>query len=175
MWLWRNSLACYHFPVSAWNPSTVAPWLQILQGLLTPVIGLTTLYIAWQQWKGNKLKLVLDRYDRRLRVYQEVIAILTLVQQNFKPEISDLQKFRTATAEADFLFEPEISAYLDELFRRGLKLQQAHNEYRDFNQEAPPGYDHQKVMTEMHEQEMWFTEQYAAAKQKFAKYLDISR
>jgi hypothetical protein len=31
--------------------------LQILQGLLTPAIGLTTLYIAWQQWQGNKLTL----------------------------------------------------------------------------------------------------------------------
>ncbi len=155
--------------------STIASWLQVLQGLLTPVIGLTALYIAWQQWKGNKFKLVLDRYERRLRVYQNVVALLLLVQRDFKPEIGDLQKFRSDTAEADFLFEPEISAYLDELFERGWKLCCANKEYRDMFQPIPPGYDHEKVVTEMHEQEIWFTDQFAAAKQKFKKYLDIGR
>ena len=33
---------------------------QILQALLTPVIGIAIVYIAWQQWQANtrKLKLV---------------------------------------------------------------------------------------------------------------------
>jgi hypothetical protein len=149
--------------------------VQVLQGLLTPVIGLTTLYIAWQQWKANERKLVLDRYERRVRIYQEVVAILQLVLRDFKPEFSDLQKFRAATAEADFLFETEISEYLDEIVKRGPKLRQAHDAYRDYTQQPPPGYDHQKVVNEMHEHEMWFTEQFAAAKQKFKKYLDVSR
>jgi hypothetical protein len=55
------------------------PWVQVLQGLLTPVIGGIALYIAWQQYKGNKFKLVLDRYERRLRIYQNVVAVLLLV------------------------------------------------------------------------------------------------
>jgi hypothetical protein len=162
-----------HF-VSSVNPTALAPWLQVLQGLLTPVIGLTTLYIAWQQWKGNQLKLVLDRYERRLRIYQEVVGILILVQRDFKPEFSDFQKFRSATAEADFLFPPEIAIYLDEIVKRGMKLRQANLEYRDLTQTPPPGYDHNKVVTEMHEQEVWFTEQFELAKQKFKRYLYVS-
>lgn len=149
--------------------------LQILQGLLTPVIAGIAVYIAWQQWKTNERKFVLDRYDRRLRVYQNVVAVLLLVQRDFKPEIMDLQKFRSDTAEADFLFEPEIPAYLDEIFERGVSLWSANFEYRDFTQPIPPGYDHKEVTTRMHEQKVWFTQQYGAAKQKFKKYLDVSR
>lgn len=37
-------------------------WLQVLQGLLTPVIAGTAAYIAWQQWKTNDRKLALDTY-----------------------------------------------------------------------------------------------------------------
>jgi hypothetical protein len=158
------------------SASAVTPWVQVLQGLLTPVIGLTTLYIAWQQWKGNKFKLVLERYDRRLRVYQAVVVFLTQVQRDFSPDINDLKEFSHDTAEADFLFEPDVRAYLDEISKRAMKLRQGHDSYKlFFNREAPPGYDYQKVVAEMHEHEIWFTDQFAVAKQKFKKYLDISR
>jgi hypothetical protein len=161
------------------SSSTVALGLQILQGLLTPVIAVIALYIAWQQWKVNEQKFKFDQYERRLRVYQEVLAILNLVLRDFNPEFGELQKFRAATVEADFLFddEPDISAYLDEIVSRGLKLWSAHHEYRDFTQPHPPGYDHQKVIDAMHEQQQWFTQQLetGAAKQKFKKYLTVSR
>jgi hypothetical protein len=124
---------------------------------------------------SSQLKLVLERYERRLHIYQEVVGILTLVQRDFKPEFSDFHKFRSATAEADFLFDPDIPPYLDEIVKRGMKLRQANREYRDLTQAAPPGYDHNKVVAEMHEQEVWFTEQFEVVKQKFKKYLYVSR
>jgi len=157
------------------SPSTISPWLQLLQGLLTPVIGVIALYIAWQQWQGNKVKLVLDHYDRRLRVYQSVVGFLRLVLRDSKPEISELMKFPLDTAEAAFLFPPEIPEYLDEMFKRGLKLRQAAKEYRDMFQPVPEGYDHGKVVANMQEQEVWFTNQLLAVKEKFKEYLDLSR
>ena len=156
------------------NHPHIALALQILQALLTPIIGAVAVYIAWEQWQANKLKLVLDRYDRRLRVYQNVVALLLLVQRDLKPEIIELQKFRTDTAEADFLFEPEISAYLDEILKRGHLLRSANNQYRDFTQSPPPGYDHNKVVATISEQSVWFTDQFGVAKQKFKKYLYVS-
>jgi hypothetical protein len=157
------------------NHPHIALALQILQALLTPVIGAIAVYIAWQQWQGNKLKLALERYDRRLHIYQNVVAVLLLVQRDFKPQITELQKFRADTSEADFLFEPEIASYLDEILKRGISLWSASNQYRDFTQAPPPGYDHQKIVATMHEQEVWFTDQFGVAKQKFKKYLDVSR
>src|SRR5262245_46820286 len=82
--------------------------LQILQGLLTPVIGATAVYIAWQQWKTNQRKYVLDRYERRLRVYQCVVETLRLINKDFRPDLQELFKFNYDTAEATFLFGPEI-------------------------------------------------------------------
>src|SRR5205823_1324423 len=113
----------------------------------------------------------------RIQIYREVRAILLRVQQDFNPGTEELQSFISAVAEADFLYGPEIPAYIDEIFKRGWKLYSAHIRYRDFTQPVPQGYDHSKVVSEMTEQETWFTDQIAsgAAKEKFRKYLNFGR
>lgn len=90
-------------------------WIQLFQGLLTPTIASPALYIAHQQWQTNKLKCGLDRYDRRLRVYQHLLGFIGWVLRDFKVEPSDVVKSRVDTSEAEFLFGPEIPAYLDRL------------------------------------------------------------
>jgi hypothetical protein len=157
------------------TPAGVSLTLQILQGLLTPVIGVTTLYIAWQQWKANERRAVLDRYERRLRVYQQVVEFLRFIVRDFKPEIHDLSKLSAETAEADFLFGEDILNYLDEIYTHGVKLHAARAEYRDILQPIPEGYDHRQVVDAMTKEEKWFLGQLAIAKEKFKKYLDISR
>jgi hypothetical protein len=153
----------------------VMPILQLSQALLTPLIAVVATYIAWQQWRSNLLKLRLERYERRLRVYEEVIRILSIIGRDANATPEDLMKFRAAAAEADFLFGPEIPEYIDEIYSRGLKLWRANKEYRDYTQPIPPGYDHKKVVDEIHAQTVWLSEQFPAAKDKFRKYLDVSK
>jgi hypothetical protein len=138
------------------------------------LIAIVATYIAWQQWKTNQRKLVMDRYDRRLRIYEEVRKILSIVMRDAKASTEDLLKFRTSVSEADFLFGPEIMDYIDEIYKRGLKLWRWNQEYRDYRQEKSEGYDHAKVVDGMHKELTWLTEQFEPAKQKFKKYLDIS-
>ncbi len=139
------------------SPTTISPWLQILQGLLTPVIGLTTLYIAWQQWRMSERKSILDRYERRLQIYQRIVEMLRLTVRDSKPELVDLLKFSVDTAEADFLFGEEIPKYINEIYDHGLKL---HNS---------------KASVDAHmQEEEWFVSQFSIAKEKFKRYLDIS-
>lgn len=146
----------------------------ILSALLTPVIAIIATYIAWQQWKSNELKLRLDRYERRLSIYQNVITMLSLITRDADAKVEDLMTFRANTAEADFLFGPEISEYIEEIFSRGLKLKTANAQYRHADQEPPSGYDHNKVVEEMDVQLRWLTEQFNPAKEKFAKYLNVN-
>lgn len=150
--------------------------IEYFKGLLTPVIAVVAVYIAWQQWQTNKQKLVLDRYDRRLRVYEEVRKILSIVTRDADVKnLEDLMRFRTSVSEADFLFGSEIPEYLDEIHRRALQLWRWCREYRDYTQEKPEGYDHEKVVTGMHAELTWLTEQFEPAKAKFKKYLDVSK
>jgi hypothetical protein len=129
---------------------------------------------AVREWKANTLKLQLDRYDRRLRIYEEVVAFIVLACRDFKPEIVDVIKFARATAEADFLFPADILAYIDELRKRALESRVAHLEYRDMTQRIPEGYDHRKVTDAMHEHSTWLAHQHDIALEKFRPYLDLS-
>lgn len=52
--------------------STVPAWIQILQALLTPVIAIGVGIIAFMQWRTAHQKVVLDLFDRRLAVVNEV-------------------------------------------------------------------------------------------------------
>ena len=142
---------------------------------LTLLIAIIATYIAWQQWKTNRQKLNLDRYERRLRVYEEVRKILSIIVRDANASTEDLLKFRTSVSEADFLFGPEIPKYIDEIYRRGLNLRRWHQEYRDYTQEQPEGYDHKKVVDEMHHELVWLTQQFDPAKEKFRQYLDMSK
>ncbi|MDD5203855.1 MAG: hypothetical protein PHS17_00460 [Desulfobacterales bacterium] len=154
---------------------SIEQMVEISKALLTPVIAGVTAYIAWQQWKTNKQKLNLERYDRRLRVYEEVRKILSIIMRDAKASMDDLLRFRTAVSEADFLFGPEIPEYIDEIYTHGVKLGRWKDEYRDFTQQIPDGYDHKKVVSEMHRELNWLMEQFGPAKEKFKKYLDISK
>ncbi len=148
--------------------------MQVLSSMLTPLIAMIATYIAWQQWKTNQRKLVMDRFDRRLRIYEEVRKILSIVLRDANASTDELLRFRISVSEADFLFGPEIVEYIDEVYRRGLELSHWASEYRDNTQEKPAGYDHKKVVDGKHSQLSWFKEQVGPAKQRFRKYLDIS-
>jgi hypothetical protein len=150
--------------------------VSVLNALLTPLIAVITTYIAWQQWKGNQLKLKMEGYERRLRVYQEVVQMLRTCTNGELREFSAILAFGAATAEGDFLFGPEIRQYLDEISTRAAKLRSANIQYRDFSQPVPANYDHEKIVNEMNAQVTWFSEQLVGdiVKNKFRKYLNIS-
>src|SRR5450759_1555324 len=92
----------------------------VFSALLTPLIAIIATYIAWQQWRGNELKLRLDRYEKRLRIYQEVVKVIGFLMRDANMKLEDLMAFRANTAEAAFLFGPEITKYIEEIFSRGL-------------------------------------------------------
>lgn len=143
--------------------------VRILQALLTPVIAIVATYIAWQQWRTNQQKLNLDRYDRRLRVYEEVRKIIGIVVRDADVSKDDLTRFITSVSEADFLFGSEVTDYINEIHKRGSNLRRWNLEYRDYTQEKPEGYDHRKVVDETHKEIVWFSDQFEQAKQKFKK------
>jgi len=106
-------------------------------------------------------------------MYEEVRQILSIILRDAKASYEDLMKFYRAVSEADFLFGPEISAYIEEIYQRGVQLQFWSGEYRDSTQQKPEGYDHKKICDGMHSERMWLTHQFKPAKEKFRKYLTI--
>lgn len=146
--------------------------LQVTQALLTMVIGCSTAYIAWQQYALNRDKGRLEKYDRRLRLYQEAVSLLEAAATKADVSDDDLRRFVRGTAEADFLFpNNDVPSYLKMVQRQATNLYCASRQYRDYTQQQPPGYDHQKVCDEMHTALRWLNEQDEELKKRFEPYM----
>ena len=147
----------------------------ILQALLTPAIGGIMVYIAYQQWRTNDLKLKMDLYDRRLRIYKEVIGILVRAIED-AAERSELGNLMEETAEADFLFDKNIREYINEIHSHGRKLLTAKR--LNANYKVIAGVDPVAEIKKMEIEGRWFAAQvegdFQIARGKFEKYLNIS-
>jgi len=146
-----------------------------LRGFLTVVIAGIAVYIAFQQWKANERRSLLDRYDRRFRVYQRVIEFTQLACRDFKPPFAEIHRFHHETMDAEFLFGREIADYLDELRTHAIGSESAHAEYRDLTMPIPEGYDHNEVVKRMRAHEVWLANSFDVTREKFRKYLDVSK
>jgi uncharacterized ubiquitin-like protein YukD len=140
--------------------STLEEILPMLSYVATPIVAVAAVRIAWEQTKINRQKLVLDRYDRRLRIYEEVKRLLSIVTRDADIAMEDLLKFRVATTEADFLFGSDVTAYIDGLYKHAVDLAMWNSMYRDSTQQRPPDYDHKTVVEGKHRELKWITSQY---------------
>jgi len=141
--------------------------------LLTPVIAIIAVYVAWHQWQLNKRKMKLELYDRRKAVYEELKNLFHIISRDANVNMSDLSTYWVNVSEADFLFGSDVTSYLKEIYDHGVKLSYWHRQYRDSNQTKPAGYDHGKVVDEMHKELTWLMEQGEPAMEKFKKYLNL--
>lgn len=148
--------------------------LRLISYVATPIIAVGAVVIAWQQARINRQKLVLDRYGRRLRIYEHLKELLSKITAHGKATEQEVFRFRVGVSEADFLFGPEVMKYLDEVYSHACDLGRWRAEYRDFTQPQPPDYNHAEVVKNAHADMQWLTSQYEPARQLFKKYLDVS-
>lgn len=143
-----------------------------LQGLLTPMIALVAVYIAYQQYRANKQKLKLDLFDRRFKVFDETRNVLGLMYTSGVKDES-LHRFIIETTEAEFLFGPEIMDYCEEIYRRVQKLLSVTSEM-NVSWQMPAEQRARLAEAERSEIE-WASGQTRLVAGKFKKYLNVSK
>jgi chromosome segregation ATPase len=87
----------------------------LLPSLLTPLIGLIAVYIAYQQYQTNKRREKRESRQDQLSVYKRVKKFLNSVDTTADISNDAYNELIEAIAEADFLFNDEITDWLSEL------------------------------------------------------------
>ncbi len=98
----------------------------ILASLLTPLIAAVVAYIAYQQYKVNRDKLRFDLYDRRLKVFEGLMVLLSVIFRKGKCTDQERDQFQRTTVEAGFLFDKDIADYLDTIHKKSWELGTIH-------------------------------------------------
>jgi hypothetical protein len=133
--------------------------VKVFAALLTPTIGCLAVYIAWQQHKTNKNQFRLALLDRRAKVFNATGELIGRILRRGKVYNEDLMQFLYDTRENEFLFGPDIAAYLHELYGKASDIYSL----EDAVDEEPKK---QRIAALK-----WFSGQGDEAKKNFGKYM----
>ncbi len=146
--------------------------LEIIRVLLTAVIAIAGIFIAYQQYKLHRQKVRSELYERRASVYRTVILTLQRVVTGIPKDDRDLfSDFFSGTAEAHFLFDSDVNEYLEEIKKRLIEASMMSMQQRDEN--FANDTDKKESLAKKREHLSWFRMQIAEAYKVFERYLKL--
>lgn len=145
-------------------------WLQLSKGFLTPMIGVITVYIAWQQWKTNSDKVKLDKFDRRFAIYDAARELIRTVRQHSAATEQEIFEYRTKTRDAGFSLNDKLNEYLEEFADKAWEIHLLESDLKneDNSGKISEFVDKQRKLKD------WIGNQSTPLRQKFTPYLKLS-
>ena len=92
--------------------NTVKPIIDLLSALTSPVVAITVVYIAYQQWQINASKASKETQKDKLEIYIVVKRFLRHVDSFRKVDQKLYNELQEAIALADFLFDADVTEWL---------------------------------------------------------------
>jgi hypothetical protein len=154
----------------ALTTETLERWIKILSALLTPLIAIIAVYIAYQQSHTAKMKLKSDLFDRRLVIYNSLMDLITSALGGMKVSNEELYRFSQNMNNGYYLFGREIFLYLDEV-RRKVILLGTHTD--QLNSPQTRDKERTKIIQERLEVFSWISDQYELSRKKFEDHLSL--
>jgi hypothetical protein len=148
--------------------------IKIFTAMLTPILGIIAVYIAWQQWRTSDLKRRHDLYERRLAIYLAVMEFLACIMRKTRATDAEMISFLQKTRESYFLFGPEIAEYLDKIYKRAVELEYHNTMLNNPASSLPVGEERTRLAHEKSEAMKWCTAQFEITREKFAEYMSLS-
>jgi len=93
------------------------PSVSLWAALFGPLIAALALVVPYLQWRTAHQKVVLDLFDRRFKIYEEVMGIIMHVVGGARATRDDLVQLREIKARAQFLFDTDVDQFLDDLLQ----------------------------------------------------------
>ena len=155
----------YLVPMNASCPS-LPLWIEVLRALLTPLIATLAVWIAYQQHLTNKNKLRLDLFEKRYAVYEGVRSFIASVLTT-RDNDEALAVFNRTTADAGFLFKPDVPAFIEKLRNEFVELRSLERQEAARNADMDALHEGQRRIAS------WFAVQRQNAEAVFKEYLDF--
>jgi DNA gyrase/topoisomerase IV subunit A len=142
-------------------------YIDIFTALLTPVIAIIALYIAYQQHKTNKTKLRHALYEKQLAFYKNLMEFIVVAKTS---PITDEQMLRInpVTMEAEFFFGKDVSSHI-----ANIQLQAITKRAREREKQGASSAELETLDRQIEEIEKWFHDQIMPTHKKFKKYLKL--
>ena len=83
--------------------------------VLTLVVATFVALVAYLQWRTNQQKFILDLFERRMAIYNELRAAVRSLSWTAKASDENAGKMLNALERARFIFGEDIRAYIQDL------------------------------------------------------------
>jgi hypothetical protein len=91
-------------------------WVPVFQALLTPAVAFLAVVIALFQWRTAHKRVVIDLFDRRMKIYTDCRDVLHRIVAS--PNATTTEngiEFKRARADAEFLFGDKVVRFLEKV------------------------------------------------------------
>ena len=116
-------------------PSWISAIIPLLQPAATFVVGVGTIFLGHAEWKLARDKQRHDLYKLRHELFKKVMTFISQQLQTGGATIEEIQEFSRSTAECEFLFRPDVKAFVTTIYHQALDLwscnQALHSESAD--------------------------------------------
>ena len=150
--------------------------IEISTALLTPLIAVLALYIAYQQFKINQGRLKREEYQRKVAMYGFFKEYISAIIRNGTIADRECIDFYHNTAECDFLFGQELIDYREKIYEKGIDLAMHSDTISRTGSPRPKGEDEKRAEAIKRKKELfsWFSKQPTEIRRLFAKEINAS-
>jgi hypothetical protein len=146
--------------------------IEVFQAMLTPVIGITTAYIAWQQYRIAREKARHERYERRVKIFKETMLFMGCAKTQGNISDEQLHSLLRETSEAKFLFGKDVQGFITTLYENGVILQSL-NSQLESSRGPQSGDIRSNLANERKKMLNWFETQFEEGHGVFEPYLSL--
>ena len=148
-------------------------WININQGVVMVLLTLSyvviTTLLLFANRKMRKQDLMLRFFERRMSIYTIMRKFLSKIITDAECTSIELQQYLRDTRDAKFLFKKDVVDYIDEIYKKGLRLS---NVSSKLNASCD---DREALLNDQEEVIDWFVEQIKQPKSVFDEYIDINK
>lgn len=139
----------------------------ISSALLTPVIAIIALYVAYAQWRTARNKLKLDLFDRRFVIYEAVRKIIGNILVRGNVDDKNLFEFLSGMHASKWLFDDSVAEYFEKgIYHKLVDLQTLEHELPGLT-----GVDRSDNIKKQAELKKWLSKQYDVIDRMLKRYL----
>lgn len=107
---------------TAFLPGDLFEWVGLGQAVASVVIAILVAIIALRQMRIARNQLKLELFEKRHAVFNATRKMLSSVVQSAQPSREEVEEYRVAILDAEFLFDIEMHEYLFDIYKNCNRL-----------------------------------------------------
>jgi hypothetical protein len=151
-------------------PTSGAHWVEVLTALAAPVAMLVALLTLWGQWVLLKHQQKREMFEKRFAIYSKVREFIGEIARTLRVDsIQECARFLYDTKGSEFLFEPPVEAFIQEVYRNATALHGVNVVLA-----GPQVHQREEQVRRQQELEQWLSEDaHKLAATTFSPYLTL--